>query len=391
MNNMIKTSVILALCAAAGQLQAKDIPVLTIQKEAAIAVPAGLPLEQQRVEYIWPKPHQASAMVLEQQLSSDEYWETVTGAQLNKGISVYSSSNGLLRVAPLADNASGARQVAADLDMSQLQVVGAGEQSYARQLASQKQMNDAGFTDGSVALSLSNAQGEMLTLRTNQALKADAKYLVHIKEKNSPYKLAVSAANTMLGQQGERFAIDASVNGVKASAKATQASLISPQGQQTALRFQNGAVVMNQDLEVLGAYTGLYEVQLTTTVQVDGKLVKRSVKVPFANVAKTAQINPQGLTQSEAGFALPVSVSESGRYGITATLEGTNSAGKKVRLQTVDVAQWLSGNESVSLPFELEKFQQYSDLSLVDVKLMDQSRLMVVQFLPNMTMQQGTY
>jgi hypothetical protein len=260
--------------------------------------------------------------------------------------------------------------------MDELSLQGTGDNVQLQQLASLADMEAAGFYDGSVALKVSNLSGEPMVLSSGQALSANATYLIHVKEKSSTELLEINAPR-FLKQDQNSFELDAVVGSAKPFPLATKVTLIAPDGTETGARFLNGKVVFDEPLYTVGADKGFYEVNLTTLVSVNGKAVKRSIKVPFVNTQKTAEMTALTLN-SEASVNL--SVFEAGRFNVTATLQGLDANGNWKRLQTVDVAQWLEQDQAMVLPFELEKFSGYQKLQVVDVKLMDQSRLMPLQF-----------
>ncbi len=103
------------------------------------------------------------------------------------------------------------------------------------------------------------------------------------------------------------------------------------------------------------------------------------MKFPFANSVKTASIDKAPWLQSKSGYQVPVTVFEPGRYNVTATLQGVNEQGDVVRLQTVSTANWLESDGVLTLPFTLSEFSQYKQFELVDIQLMDQSRMMLQQ------------
>lgn len=337
-------------------------------------------VERERVEYIWPQVMTDAVLIApEQQVQSDEYWQTISGAELNRGVKVYVTGDALVRLAPKVHYQSGAPQVATDLNVDELSFTQAdGNDAQISLLAAQEQMRIAGFSDGSVAMKVANQTTQPLFLRSAGGVSSDAEYLLHVKEKGSPYQLSfILPSHHNNGQS--TLNVEANLNQQNLLALTTRVNVIAPSGELIAASFNNDKVIMDSAPTEYGARNGLYQVELHTLGNVGGKLVKRSAKLPFINIAKTAEIVDFSI--SDAVY-INLNVAESGRYNLLATLQGTNKQGQKVRLQTAEVAEFHEHRTNVTMPFELEKFRDFSDFELVDIKLTDQSRLMTLEVRP---------
>lgn len=334
-------------------------------------------VEHKRVEYIWPQVMtDADLFASEQQVQSDEYWQTISGAELNRGVKVYVTGDALVRLAPKVHYQSGAPQVAPDLNVDELSFTQTdGNDVQISLLAAQEQMRSAGFSDGSVAMKVANLTNQPLLLRSNGAATSNAEYLLHVKEKDSPYQLSFKLPSHHNNGQNT-LNVEANLNQQNLLALTTKVNVIAPSGELIAASFNNDKVVMNSAPTEYGARNGLYQVELHTLGNVGGKLVKRSAKLPFINIARTAEIVDSSVADA---VYVNLNVAEAGRYNLLATLQGTNKQGQKVRLQTAEVAEFHDYRAKVTMPFELEKFGDFSDFELVDVKLTDQSRLMTLE------------
>lgn len=378
-----KTILTISLALALGTTTAAASSNIFAAKQASnTAIPHTTPLAREATTYIWPEPHAAQTNFIEQQSrSSNEYWQVVTGAELSQGISVHTTSDALIRVASYADYSSGAKQVSEPLNPDMLQMSAKGEGLLnTPQIISQMQMKHAGFNDGSVALKV-NETDEQLTLRTTQNITDDGRYLLHIKEKNSPIELQLAAKSNIAGITDNVMDLDIKLAEQPIADSETKVRLLDPTGQEVPVAYQGSTVTFANDLGFFGARQGLYELEVNVSKKLDGKLVKRTIKFPFANTVKTAQLNGQPKLDMKNGYELAINVFEPGRYGVTATLQGTTATGELIRLQTVSSAAWLEANGSLPLPFTLNEFQGYRNFTLVDIKLMDQSRMMVQQVL----------
>lgn len=343
---------------------------------ANIALPSTEHMETERVEYIWPAVMQKARLISERQEAySNEYWQTITGEQINRGVPVYVSGDALIRLAPKARYSSGARQVSPGIELNDLSIKQAdGSMVKLNLIAGQEEMKSAGFSDGSVAVKVSSTSNRPLQIQSQNKLAANSEYLLHVKEKNSPYQLKLAMPSHFDGETN--LAINASLHNQKLVPLTTQIKLLAPSGEELDAQLRDNRVTFSQPLTEFGAKNGLYQLELHTTGNADGKLVKRSVKLPFINVAKTASL---GEVQIDKQIALDINVFDAGRYNVSATLQGVDSQGNLQRLQTADVAETLSQDKQLVLPFDLSKFSHFKNFSLVDVKLTDQSRLMTLE------------
>lgn len=347
------------------------------------SLPIGLQSEQPRVEYIWPAVQKVKNLSRQfQSISSDYYYQVVSGEELNNGVKVYTSgASSLLRLAPKADYTGGYKQQSKALDMSQLTLTNTNKETLTlRQVASVEAMRLAGFNDGSIALRLpEKSTANPMILSSAQPLESGAQYLLQVKESQSPYKLTIQAANN-LSHEENAFAMQMQIADKAVSKAKTQVTLLIPGQPSVALRFSGNKVKLPETLDYVGAANGLYELDITTMQEIDGLWVKRSAKVPFAQHVKTAQISGQ-LAYKNHSLYLPIDVYEPGRYMVSATLQGRNEAGKPVNVQTADVAQWMDQAILLRLPFNLEKFNNLrGPFSVVNVQLQDQSRMIPLQY-----------
>lgn len=351
------------------------------EQQANIAVPADYSAAKTATSYIWPQVHQAShdLHANEQLRSSNEYWRVVTGAELNQGVKLHTTSDALVRLAPYADYNSGSKQLAAAIEPQNL-VLSSTKRGMvkAQQLMSQTQMQAAGFSDGSVALKVEDNQHNLM-LRAHQPIAAKGQYLLHVKEKNSPLLLSVSAKTNVAGITDKAMKLDMSLTGDQIQDENVTVKLLAPNGQELAVEYRDSKVNFVEDLSYFGAHQGLYELEVNVEKTLLGQKISRTLKFPFANSVKTASIDKAPWLKSKAGYQVPVTVFEPGRYNVTATLQGVNEQGDIVRLQTVSTANWLESDGVLTLPFTLSEFSQYKQFELVDIQLMDQSRMMLQQ------------
>lgn len=382
MNKFNLTSLSCALLLCSNTLLANE---LQLEQVAATAVVTNAEIDRQASVYIWPEVHPAAANFVQSQIrSSDEYWQVVSADELHKGIKVHTTSDALVRLASYANYDSGAKYISEPLNPNMLQMSTQGQPLLKQQIISNNQMKQAGFDDASVALKLESGSGSF-TLKTSQPLRGNERYLLHVKEKNSPFKLTLGADSNVTGSIDNNMALDMSLAGKKLQNSEVKVRVLAPNGEQVPVDFNAESVTFNRDLTYFGARDGLYELEVDVLTKVNGQSVKRTLKFPFANTVKTAALT-QGMSfDQKSGYQLPIEVLEPGRYNVTATLQGQNSSGDLVRLQTVSSAAYFDQSGALSLPFTMAKFQQFDNFELVDIKLTDQSRMMVQQVLSDQT------
>lgn len=335
------------------------------------------------VVYQFKKVQPAVEQPLQQSLKSDEYWMTISGKALKQGVELpFSAQNSFVRVAPKFDVAN-----TEPLDVSALsltpnsKVLTKGNRAQVEQVFAQKEMNDAGFTDGSVALKVKSQHAlQQLTLKTNQYLIDDAKYLVHVKEKHSDVVLAV-AANNRSTQSTNKLAYQSlSFTDNAIQIKTMSAKLISPTNEKVTVDITNNHFNFDKALAYFGAINGLYELELQIDAQRANMPVKRSLKIPFVNFKQTARALPNvtfSASLSHIEAKVPLVVIDAGRFSLQATLQGSNDGVRFYDIATVEMAKELNGDDSLLLPFTTQA--RYSSYRLNNMVLKDQSRLLVLQ------------
>ncbi len=309
--------------------------------------------------------------------TSDEYWQTVTGRELKKGVAVYlTTDDNLIRVAPKASYDHGQVFKAKGIDIDQLELLNNNAKTKydLTATASQSVMQQAGFDDGSVALKgLTN--GDNAILKTRQALSDDDVYLIHVKEKNSPHLLTIKSGFEK-SNQAQRLPVELSVGNKALLKDEITLSLISPVSEQVNVQYNAGTAEFSQPLEQLGAINGFYEIEARVMTEIKGKKVMRSVKVPFTNVTTTALLGaPKYQTNANKVVVnLPIEAEMPGRFAIKATLASKNGD-VVTQLATVEVAAQIDSFEQLSLPFDIATAPK-GELFLMNVELTDQTRMM---------------
>ena len=272
---------------------------------------------------------------------------------------------------------SGANYKSMGIDLGELELTdSSAKKSYTvSQMASQEEMKLAGFEDGSVAIQ-AKTQGRNAILKSTQNLADDDLYLIHVKEKNSPVTLAIeSGFKKQVGTS--TLPMDLSFGSQTANIKASDVSLklYSPVDETVNVSFSNNAVQFDQDLQQVGAINGYYEIEATVLAEVEGKLVKRTTKVPFANVRQTASLGTASIAISgnQVVANIPVTAELPGRYAVKATL-AVEENGELKPINTIEVAKEMEYSGSLALPFK-SLINANGKFHLINIEVTDQTRM----------------
>jgi hypothetical protein len=278
---------------------------------------------------------------------SREYWQTVDGAALDRGIQLKMSAPGsLIRVSP----ASGARGLRGD----QLQVTtGNGKAVTLQKIADDAQLKAAGMdvNPGTLIAKMSdNAGAGDYTLR---AAKASGQYVVHVFEPASTRVLRASTDRVQALAGGSlRLSADYADAGRSAKAKA-EALLVAPDGRSwpVAMRAAGTGLVADVKLPAnVGNAPGLWELQVFA--EADG--IARDTRTAFAVAAPTARFNGNfAFNAKTMRMALPIQAGSPGRYEARGTLFAKAPDGQMRPVSQAHSANWFKrGSGMLVLQFD---------------------------------------
>ncbi|CAM4314646.1 DUF4785 domain-containing protein [Pseudoalteromonas ostreae] len=328
--------------------------------------------------YQFPQVQSAPVSQL-QTLEKDsvEYWQHVSGKELKHGVPVFvNQADNFIRIAPKARFDSGEVFKPHGLQLDKLSVRDANFKQLPMQAAAREQMQNAGFSDGSIGLKLGQVNGNAM-IKTRQALNDNDTYLVHVIEKGSRNALHAKS-QFKLKQHQQRLNMQLSMGQKRFKDNDVQLTLFAPDGEQLDVGYENGEAVFTYPLETIGAAKGYYELEANVKTKINGLIVKRSIKMPFVHSAQTitmdtAKIAYLGNSQYQA--EVPVQVTDSGRFAIRATLTGKGSKGERVKLATVEVAKQIDNQAQFMMPFSVAKTAK-APFELIDIELTDQTRML---------------
>ncbi|MCE9685528.1 DUF4785 domain-containing protein [Shewanella sp. AS16] len=288
---------------------------------------------------------------------SDEYWLNVSGAELSGGIDLpISQASSVIRIAPRGDTSSGglikADAIAPETISLSLASAKTGKHeapSWVKSMADAQALASAGLSDDSSALTLrADAKPGKYRLRVKQPLAAQARYLVNVKEKHSPYQLKLGAPMSIEAEAGQ-IGLDISLSQGQ-QGLAPRARLIQAGGEslELAVRQQGETwqAVLTEPLPAAKNNADLSEIQVDIQTEVDGRPLLRSVKTAFKAYVNSAKLLPQADSRWQGdlptGVDFGLELITEGRFGLSAVLTGTNSQGKSVAILKSQAAAWIT-------------------------------------------------
>lgn len=374
--------------------QTGDFAPSTLVRLPAEKASAGL--DRQPAHFAWPLAAEDTLSAPAPHVArSREYFVRVTGAELMRGIPVFTTApSALLRINP-----ERAAATASTLDAEAISITRSGGLALRGgaamdQIANARQLEQAGapFPTGTLAFRLRSELGAgRLTLTAAAGVDAEVRYVVHVFDRASTIEVELSTSRQAY-LAGEPLSVRlGATNGREALALAeTTAYALAPSGRSWPLSFQrasDGGYHAQLPLEASeGGWGGLWEVKVSTHGTDGGATFLRNASTAFAVTAPTARItNGLAAQLDKAGLALsvPVEVAAASRYAVRAVLFGTNDAGELKPLAAVESAAWLeAGSGTIALPFDralLERSGLAAPYELRQVELFDQHRFGLLQ------------
>jgi hypothetical protein len=314
---------------------------------ATLPAPAAA-IERAPVSFAWKlDPNAEVAAPKAFVAESREYWQTVDGAALDRGMQVKLSAPGsLIRISP----AAGARSLRGD----QLAVLSNdGRAVRMKNLVDAQQLKAAGMdvNDGTLVAKLADTAGA--GDYTLQAKSASGKYVVHVFEPASDRVLR-AATDRSRALAGDAVRLDVDYRNAGRSAKAQgEALLVAPDGRSWPVPLRAGASGLVADVKLpndVGATPGLWELQVFA--EADG--VQRDARTAFAVAAPTARFNGNfAFNAKTMRMALPIQAGSPGRYEARGTLFAKAPDGSMRPVSQAHSANWFKrGGGMLVLQFD---------------------------------------
>lgn len=326
--------------------------------------------------------------------SSTEFWKTVTGAELNRGVTLpLTQGSSLIRLSPGWDNRSGTLIRAEQIAPGSVALLADGKVALNQSSAakSQPSLLSPIAIEGRASTQLANQSVFAISdqvvagdyqLSVSDRLDPNGLYYLHVNEKGSPYSLTAKVSPVANSSQ---FAISTTL-GAEALPLGSEisATLQLPQGKQIHLpvvRSKNGHMF---DLpKNLKTQAPAHTIVLSTESNIDGTVVQRNIKAAVKPKLMTAsfgeQLNATWQQQDLASIVLPVTVSQAGRYQVSVVLEATAADGQKHPAQQLNLARWLeAGDHQFDLSVDNDLLTQHgltAPFGIALIELKDQSQL----------------
>ena len=331
---------------------------------------------------------------------SREYWQQVSGAELQSGITLKTTAPGaVVRVSGI-DGLGKAKII----EPSSLKIGARGQSMKSLASASAKMMKAQGnddplLTPGALAFKLQTdiGYGE-LQLLAEKAMDRNATYLVHVFEPESPFTLNAGQQKTSV-LAGSELNADAALQqsdqklGVKkvlANSASAELSLLAPDGRRIPLNVQGkgGQWQINEAIDYPLSYApGLWQLEWKVRGEVSGLSVERHIRTAFAYGAKSAEwqgnFGYRSKPRSNTLFIdVPVTVHQAGRFELRATAS-QDLDGQLFPVQLLSTAQWLEpGKRTITLQLDKAQLRRQGvrgAIRLEHVSLLDQTQMLGLQ------------
>ena len=316
------------------------------------------------------------------------YWQTISGKQLKQGIDLpITAADAVLQISPMNGN-NAAALAAENLSLNAQRIDQRGDLTISKTDAGATQ-NEFHFAAGSVQLKLKTiSTPQRITLQSNAVASDTEQYVVQVLEAQSPYALRVTqASDTVLN--GQALQADGRVlsPGNDMQITQAQAELIAPDGRRWSLPLsRSGAeLTLTQTMEYAPSdQPGLWQIEWRVNAQQNGVIVQRTLRSAVQYGNATAQWRQRIKTRThndQIHVVVPVEAISAGRYELRAI--AAKSGATVTPLALVSSAQWLEpGLQQLTLMIDkavLRAAGINGEFSLVDARLYDQSRMLLLQ------------
>ena len=396
MKKMIITTVVALALSAAAQADQR-MPTHTIKGTAApINTIDNGAIEHQSVSFSFPITdiNMLDFSAKPSHSQSREYTLEVSGSDLQKGLSMNTSAQGaLVRI-----SAYDGKSAIEPQDLSIISHKSTGQQRFAKGSgfetlvdSQSMQKNGMGFQSGTTGFKVAEHLGHgRFTLKADSTVNPNMRYRINVFEKNSDTALYLNTnKNSYLTK--DVLQMDAKVfsQGQAQSIQSINGNIVSPSGQSYPAVFSKSddGYQVNMPLNMAHDHKvgALWELETEVQALVDGQLVQRNARVPFAYAKQTAELSSKpymvGSIQNLQAM-VPVNVKNAGRYEVRAVLYATNDAGQKQAVMVTHSAAGLAtGSGLITMQFDadiLAKSGLKAPFEIGQLELRDQTQMAVL-------------
>ncbi len=318
--------------------------------------------------------------------ASREYWYKTTAAELSKGVKIDTTVPGaILRVAPIA-NSPNELEIKRNALSPNISIYKQGSSSTENGLKTLSQ-EEASLTS---IFKIKEELGSGSFILKAQNLNADpsTEYIVHVREKDSPFVLATQATkDTYLVGESIQVTVELLKEDEKIDLSHYEGYLLSPNGDKIPLSFkdENGTITAYAKINSRDIHQGLWEYEIHVSGNKDGIKVRRSsgvgVGVSFPTARLTGEARAFVAKNAPLEIHIGVEVASPGRYEVKGYLYGL-AGSREVPIAVLDSAKWLeSGKDVITLRADKrllrnKKFRKYR---IKGVTLIDQSRVAILE------------
>ena len=338
----------------------------------SVPAPAGQ-FEHALVSFSWAlDPHAALSEPAAYVAESREYWQTVDGAELQRGMQLKTTAPGaVIRISPAHGSAS--------VDARDVNLTRNGNAARIERAASAEALHAAGMDVDAGTAVVKLAREDNAGAYALHVAKAKGRYIVHVFEPDSDVVLKARADHQhVLGGETIAVSMDLARGGRSMPAQA-EALLVAPDGSSRPIsvtRDATGTLTARARLPVQAdTAPGLWELQLFANA--DG--ISRDARTAFGVSAPTAKLRGDvTVDASQLHVAVPLENASPGRYEVRGTLYATAADGSLAAVSEAHSAAWFEhGNGALVLTFDRSHVPSGygAPYEVRDLELNDQTRM----------------
>ncbi len=390
MNTFTKKPVTLVVAAALGLFISSTAIAATAATPVKVAKPTTEQANAINFSFALAADHQLNLSSPSAVTLSDEYYFTVNGSQLNKGVDVHTTQTGAL----IKISRQGNQGKTFENKALQLRSAHQPQKNLASNIIGENDLKATGIFNNATAIKLTDeVQPGSFKLNYTQPLAAKSLYVIHVKEKNAVNKLEISTQKQHY-LQNEAFSFDAAMlnKDDTLALNNVDAYILSPSGKKFAAAVNRSAsgtaqiTASKQALEVdaiEAPINGLYELHVNAVANSKNQPVHRTGKIAFALAPDTADLNKLSSLTVDAKKPVAnigLTVKTPGRYEVRAILYGHDRQGNSTPIMETHSAQNFAaiGQQVINMQFDrkmLAKSGLQAPYTVQNVRLYDQSRM----------------